>query len=555
MESKREFDYVVIGAGSAGCVVSARLAEERLGTVLLIEAGQSCAENPEIMTADGFKYTFSNESTMWDRMSCPQTGVGGRALYCGSGRGMGGSGSVNGMVYTRGDRLDFAQWPRNWHWDDVRPFFESLEQRLGIRHREPTAFTEACIASSIRSGFELKNGLNDGELSGYMGYNDMNFQGNQRRSSYMAFIHGREEELDLLTISTGTRLRKIVFDEHRTAVGVELVEHGETIMVKVNREVILCSGALETPKLLMLSGVGPRAELQRFSIPEVADIATIGKNLQDHPNVCIFYKTNRPIDFYFPQVYGFRRINCGADLPENQADVCYTFFSVPSVIQETLKKMVPRMVLPARLHAIRKLRFGIRKLVDLAFRIPLVNHFVDRVFGIIVILGKPASRGEVRLNSGNPEDDPLVNLAYYADPADAETMLVAIRRAHEIAMQPELQEWGSRLLSRAALSSRPGQARKWMYGATMTTYHYSGTCTMGESPEAPVATNLKLKGFNNLRIADASVIPEVPVSATNAPSMMIGYRAVEFIRQEVSRKGDDLASASGGRAEAVRSQA
>jgi len=515
--------------------VSARLAEEKLGSVLLVEAGQSCADNPEIMTADGFKYTFSNENTMWDRMSTPQPHVGGRPLYCGSGRGVGGSGSVNGMVYTRGDRLDFAQWPRSWHWDDVLPYFQSLEQRLGIRYREPTAFTEACISSSIRSGFTLKNGLNDGELCGYMGYNDMNFQGNQRRSSYMAFIHGREDELECLTVKTGASVQRILFDDCKTAIGVELLQNGLTETITINREVILCAGALETPKLLMLSGVGPRSELRKFSIPQVADIEAIGKNLQDHPNVCIFYKTNKPIDFYFPQIYGFQRINRAANLPQHQADVCYTFFSVPSVIQETLKKIVPQMVLPPRLHAIRKLRFGIRRLVDLAFRIPQLNHFVSRVFGIIVILGKPVSRGEVRLNSGDPEDPTLIDLGYYSEPADAETMSAAIRKAHEIAMQPELQAWGSRLLSRAALANQPEKARKWMNGATMTTYHFSGTCTMGESPEEPVALDLKLKGFTNVRIADASVIPAVPVSATNAPTMMVGYRAAEMILRESPR--------------------
>lgn len=534
MNSEQSYDYVVIGAGSAGCVVSARLAEEGHGTVLLIEAGQSCARNPEIMSADGFKYTFSNENTMWDRMSPPQEHVGGRPLYCGSGTGVGGSGSVNGMVYTRGDRLDFAQWPTSWQWEVLAPYFRSLEQRLGVRHRKATDFTEACIKSSMGEGFKAKNGLNDGELCGYIGYNDMNFQGSERRSSYMAFIHGREDELELLTLKTETRVHKILFDNNRTAVGIVLRENGAIRTISVNREVILCAGALETPKLLMLSGIGPRAELQKFDIPAVAEMDGIGRNLQDHPNVCIFYKTNRPVDFYYPQVYGFNRINPDLDLPDSQADVCYTFFSVPSVIQETLKKMLPRIILPERLHAIRKLRLGIRALVDLAFKLPMLNRFVSRIYGIVVILGKPVSRGEVRLNSSDPEDQALIDLGYYSDPADARTLAAAIEFANKIATQPELQVWGSRLMSRAALSKHAGRARKWMNNATMTTYHYCGTCAMGDSPESPVTPDLKLRGLINVRIADASVIPEIPVSATNAPSMVIGYRAAEFILRETT---------------------
>ncbi len=525
------FDYVVIGAGSAGCVVGARLAEECQGTVLLVETGQPCSFNPEIKSADGFKYTFSNENTMWDRMSLPQEHVDGRQLYCGSGTGVGGSGSVNGMVYTRGDSRDFTQWPRSWHWEEIVPHFESLEARLRIRHREGTAFTEACVKSSVRAGFIAKNGLNDGDLCGYMGYNDMNFEGDQRRSSYMAFIHDRESELELLTLKTGTRAQRILFDGNRTAVGVELQEDGATKTIRVNREVILCAGALETPKLLMLSGVGPREELEKFAIPVVAEVQDIGKNLQDHPNVCIFYQTNREIDFYFPQVYGFQRINLDSDLPPSQADVCYTFFSVPSVIEETLKKMLPRIILPTPLHAVRKFRYGIRSLVGWAFRLPLLQRFVNRIYGIIVILGKPEFRGEVGLNSRDPGDQARVDLGYYSHPTDARTMAAAIHLADQIAQQPELQAWGSRLLSRTALAKQPAKARKWLNRATMTTYHFSGTCAMGDSPDAPVAPDLKLRGFANVRIADASAIPEVPVSATNAPSMLIGYRAAEFILQ------------------------
>lgn len=534
MVLQKSYDYVVVGAGSAGCVVAARLAEEKLGTVLLLEIGQSAAKNPEILAADGFKYTFANDNTMLNRMSVNQKNSGMRSIYCGSGTGVGGSGSVNGMVYTRGDRLDFTQWPKSWQWEDVEPFYQALEKRLGITFREPTEFTEAAIQAAIRVGFQRKNSLNDGDLCGYIGYNDMNFNGDQRRSSYISFIHGREKELELLTLKTEVQVTKILFDENKTAVAIEFLEDVTKHNVGVKKEVVMCAGALETPKLLMLSGVGPKTDLEKFAIPKVAEIESIGKNLQDHPSVCIFYKTNKPIDFYYPQVYGFQRLNQKLALPSDQADVCFTFFSTPTVIEGTLKKLVPLMILPARLHAIQKLRYAIRGLVALAFRLPMLNRFVEKVYGFVAILGKPVSRGEIHLQSGDPKDQALIDLAYYSDPADTETMLAAVELVNRMVQQPELQDWGSRPLSKASASSNPEKVRKWVQKASMTAFHFCGTCAMGESPVAPVAPDLKLKGIKNVRIADASVIPQIPVSAMNAPSMLIGYRAAEFIKQEAS---------------------
>ncbi|WP_317929478.1 GMC family oxidoreductase [Halioxenophilus sp. WMMB6] len=533
MTTNNNYDYVIIGGGSAGCVVAARLAEEQQGTILLLEAGQNAQQNPEITTTDGFKYTFSNENTMWDRDAAKPTGTSKKPAYCGTGTGLGGSGSVNGMVYTRGDVGDFSQWPEGWRWPDIKPFFESLENRLGIQYREPTNFTEACINSALKLGFEHKNSLNDGNLRGYIGYNDMNFRGQERRSSYMSFIHGRESELPDLTVKTEVKVQRIVFDENKTATAVEVTDSGTLQTITANKEVILCAGALETPKLLMLSGIGPREELEKFSIPAVEYIESIGKNLQDHPNVCIFYKTNKPIDFFYPQLYGFDRINRNTSLPEGQADVCYTFFSVPSVIQETMKKMVPKMILPKRLHNIRPIRFGVRGLVNILFRLPPLQKFIANIYGIIVILGKPESRGVVKLKSNNPDDQAYIDVAYYEDPTDRETMLKAVELAHKMSEQTPLRlDWGSTLLSKAVASNDLEKINRWLDNATMTTFHFSGTCSMGPEADKPVATDLKLKGFTNVRIADASVIPTVPVSATNAPSMLIGYRAAEFIKQE-----------------------
>ena len=536
MSEQTSFDYIVVGGGSSGCVVAARLAESGAGTVLLLESGEPVENNPETMTSDGFKYAFANDRVMIDRMSVAQKSCANRTTYAGSGTGMGGSGSVNGMVYTRGDKLDFEQWPEGWHWADVAPAFAEVEQRLRVRTRAATSFTDMAIHAAEQVGFKQKNGLNDGHLCGYIGYNDMNYEDDQRRSSYMSFIHGNK--LELLTVRTSTVVHRLVFDENNNAIGVETERNGVKETVAVNNEVILCAGALETPKLLMLSGIGPRQQLDEFGIKIIKDEKGIGQNLHDHPNVCMFYKGEKDIDFGHPQVYGFGRSNPQTDLPKGQADTCITFMAAPITLKQSMYRMLPAVMLPGKLFFNKLLRRLSRILVDVLFFFPFVERFVDHVYGVVVILGKPRSKGQLRLASTDVRDQALIDPAYYSDPVDMETMLKGVELAKQIAVQKGFQEWGNKPLVAANRSDKQQTVKKWIVGATMTTFHYCGTCTMGESDDAPVGLDLKLKGFNNVRVADASVIPEVPVSAINAPSMMIGFRAAEFIAADVNDENE-----------------
>jgi choline dehydrogenase len=520
-------DYIVVGGGSAGCIIAARLIAANAGTVVLIERGDRSEANPETLSADGFKYAFANDKVMLDRLSVPQAECKDRTLYAGSGSAIGGSGAVNGMVYTRGDKLDFEQWPTGWQWQDIEPAFESLEAGLRIRHREGTVFTEKALVAAESVGFKRKHGLNDGALCGFMGYNDMNFENQERRNTYTAFLRAVAGR-DTLTIHTKSLVHKIIFEGDR-AVGVEAVIKGKRQTIKANKEVILCAGALETPKLLMLSGVGPAVHLNALGIPVVKDIASIGENLQDHPNVAMFYQGRKPVDFGYPQMYGFQRFNPALPLPAGQADTCMAWMSAPVTMQQSMRRMGPASLLKGKKFFNPLLRFLVRTAVIIATSLPPVNKKINNLYGIVVILGKPLSRGNVRLASRDVKDPALIDLAYFRHPADMETMLNAIACAREIAAHQGLKEWGNKPLAGHLNSSKPEVWKKWVVNNVMTTFHYCGSCSMGDEADKPVDTSLRLKGMQGLRIADASVIPVIPVSALNAPSMMIGYRAVDFI--------------------------
>lgn len=524
-----EWDYVVVGGGSAGCVAAAELARDPDVTVALLECGDRAEDHPETLTADGYKQAFVNDALMHERFSEPQPGIGGRRIFLGSGRGMGGSGSINAMVYTRGAAEDFDAWGDGWRWRDVEPDFERVEEVLRVRSRAATAFTETCIAAAEEAGFRRSEDLNDGELGGVLGYETMSYEDDTRRSSYVAFI--KDHPRDNLQVITGAQARQLLVGEGRFE-GVVFERRGERQTARALREVILCAGALETPKLLMLSGIGPGAELRRHGISVRHELPEVGQHLQDHPNVTLFFLGDQTVDCRYPQLYGFGRVGQSPQLEAAQADSCFVFYPARSSFREGMMRMLPAMILPPKVHRAGTLPHLMRRGIAKAFEPLAVQRMVARLYGIVVILGKPLSRGTLTLASDDPAEPPRLDPAYLADPADMETMIAGVDKARAIAGATPLRGWGNREVIPGGLGQGRKGTERFIRNNVMTTYHYAGTCRMGSDEGSVVDRRLRVRGLSGVRIADASIMPVTPVSALNAPSMMIGYRAARMCHED-----------------------
>jgi len=524
------FDYVVIGGGSSGCIVAAELARRFEGSVLLLEAGPAAEDHPETLSADGYKYAFINDAVFRERFSTPQEHCGHQRVFLGTGSVLGGSGSVNGMVYTRGDVGDYDDWPPGWKWPDVQEDFRAIEAALRPRRRSPTRWSEACISAAVSCGFERREDLNDGNLRNVIGYEWMNFEGDRRRSSYVAFIKDAVARPNL-SIRTHARVHRLVIDASKRVTAVELTLAGEACRIEVKRDVILCAGALETPKVLMLSGVGAEQALRVNGIPLVHSLPAVGQNLHDHPNVPLFFVGRNPVDCNYPQLYSFYRTNPDTDLAPGRPDSCYVFWPAPSAMKQAVQRMLPGKVLPASLYG-GPAKAAVRGAVGAAFALRPLQNLVEHLYGIVVILGKPYSRGSVRLVSNDPDVPAAWDPAYFSDARDMETVVRGVRLARKMSRSAGLRAWESRELMPGFWNQSDKALARWVAANAITTYHFAGTCKMGEDASAVCDPRLRVFGLQNVRIGDASAIPFTPVSALNAPSMLVGYRAARFLSEE-----------------------
>jgi choline dehydrogenase len=521
------YDYVIVGAGSAGCVLASRLSEDPDVRVLLLEAGPPDV-NQNIHVPLGYLQLGGTEVD-WDYDSGPERECSGRRIPLPRGRVLGGSSSINAMVYIRGNHLDYDEWGvPGWGWADLMPYFlkaEDNERGASEWHgaggplpvsegRSDNAISRAFVDAGVQAGLPRNDDFNGAEQDG-VGLYQVTQRGGQRASAAVAYLHPASERPNL-TVLPYMLVHRLLLEGSR-AVGVEASKLGELQQFHAEREVILAAGAYNSPQLLMLSGIGPAEHLMMRELPVVLDQPAVGENLSDHPATQLVWTTPEPeslllslepaaLERYeasqtgpfasnLAEAGGFARLQDGAPAPDIQ------FHMAPVQI------------------------------VDDGMRDP-----EEHGIWVSACLLTPKSRGTVRLRSADPTAKPLIFSEFYTAGDDMQRMIAGHRLAQEICAQPALERYCATPFNVPTGDSEEDQ-RAHVARTTFAIYHPVGTCRMGEDAAAVVDPDLRVNGIEALRVVDASVMPAVTRGNTNAPTIAIAERAADLIRHGAAQAG------------------
>jgi choline dehydrogenase len=535
-----EFDYVIVGAGTAGCVLASRLSENGKHTVLLLEAGGSDL-SIWIQMPIGYGRTFFDKRINWMYDTEPVAGLGGRRSYWPRGKVVGGSGSINAMVYVRGQPHDFDDWQAlgnpGWSWQDVLPFFKKSEDfdrysahhgRGGLQHvTDITPFVHPICHSFIESaealGFQPSSDFNGSRSEG-VGVYHINTRGGWRASTANAFLHPALKRPNL-ELRTKAFTRRILFDGTR-AVGVEYTRRGATHQVRARREVILSGGAINSPQLLMLSGIGDPAQLQRHGIKPLVAAKAVGRNLQDHLAVSYFFKTRTKTlnDVLYPALgkalaglrYMFDRAG-PLSMSVNQSGGFVR--SDPGQEQVNLQLYFSPV-------SYTKTPLAARKLLNPdPFSAFLLSHNPCR----------PTSRGQIELASADPAVHPSIQPNYLSTDKDIADVLAGNRLLRQIARTAPLADLiTEELVPGEAVDGDEALLDDFRSRAD-TVYHPTSTCIMGPDPATAVVDHrLRVHGVQGLRVVDASIFPTITSGNTNAPTVMVAEKGAAMVLEDTA---------------------
>jgi choline dehydrogenase-like flavoprotein len=541
---KTSYDYVIVGGGSAGCVLANRLSEDGAASVLLIEAGGRDL-HPFIHIPLGMGKMHERDMFNWGYRTEPEPNMNGREIEAMRGKVLGGSSSINVMAYTRGNRGDYDRWAQKgalgWSYADVLPYFKRCETweggenpwrggagPVGTEFAKTTdPVYDAWLEAARAAGFPVTDDYNGRQQEGF-GRGQYTIRGGYRSSAATAYLRPAKSRpnLDVVTGALATR----VLMHGTRATGVEYAQGiRETVRVNADREVILAGGAFNTPPLLMLSGIGPADHLRATGIKPVVDLP-VGKNLQDHLAVIIF----------------FERLNESVF----RHDMRFDRMAV-SMLRAYFFGTGPGTVVPGGLHAFVKTRPELA-VPDIEFMFrgaPADTHlwfpgirpaYVDG-YGIRPTLLHPDSRGEILLRSSDPREAPRIAYNFFSAPNDLPRLREGFKRAREVAYQAPMDAYRGRETSPGDAVKTDAEIDAFIRKTAITAHHPCGTCAMGTTPDTVTDPELRVRGVEHLRVVDASVMPDLVSAHINACVLMIAEKASDMIRKRTPLPADNAA--------------
>ncbi len=547
MSEVSRFDYIVVGGGSAGCVLANRLSADGKTRVLLLEAGgddrplhepSQFMSNMMIHVPVGYARTLKDPKVNWLYPTEADPTSGGRVHMWPRGKVLGGSSSINGLLYIRGQHADYDNWRQlgceGWSWDDVHPYFlRSENQERGadsegwhatggplnvsdVTEKHPVS--DAVIDACEQAGLPRKEDVNGADQEGAT-YYQLTVKNGQRHSAAVAYLHPVMKR-ENLTVETHALAGRVLF-EGKKAIGVEYTQKGVRRTAHAAREVILSGGAINSPQLLQLSGIGPAALLKEHGIEVISDLPGVGENLQDHYVMGVIYRL-KPGTISVNELTRGRRflgetlkylLQRKGLLTLSAAHIAVFCKSRPELAHPDIQYHI----LPANMDMERMARDGTMEL--------------DTLPGLTIApcQVRPESRGHIRIRSSDPSVYPSIVPNYLSDPLDREVAVAALKWARKIAEQPALQVYIENELLPGAGTQSDEDLLTFAQNTGSTIYHPVGTCQMGHGPNAVVDPQLRVYGVEGLRVVDASIMPRLVSGNTNAPTIMIAEKAADMI--------------------------